>query len=216
MKTISIETSNTMTRIIISHARLQSRRLSKNPDEPELKKHYEEEQTEIRADIEKELREEHGDALSEEEIREYIADQMQPMDSTEEDIYYGRSGISFIDMSLHDVTNVEIHVSRIETEKHETRTQIRLMLLGGPYGPLCILEDSVNNMTDQNVLREGIGHILNTIAAVLPYETSLSARMKSALDRMDADLMICSLMDTSTLEKATTQEPREASSSSCV
>lgn len=212
MKTISIESSNTMTRIVISHARLQSRRLSKNPDEPELKKQYEEEQTEIRADIEKDLREEHGDALSEEEIQEYIADQMQPMDSTEEDIYYGRSGISFIDMSLHDVTNVEIQVTK--TESNETR--IRLMLLGGPYGPLCILEDSVNNMTDQNVLREGIGHILNTIAAVLPYETSLSARMKGALDRMDAGLMICSLMDTSTLEKATTQEPREASSSSCV
>lgn len=179
MKTISIETTNTITRIIIGPDGLQSRRLAKCPDEPELKRRYEEEQLITRAEIEEELRAEYGDTYSEETVQEYVAEEMQPMTPEEEDHYYGRSCTNFVDVSVYDATDIEI-------QKNVHR--IRVMILGGPYGPLCILDDTVEDLRDQGRLRAGIAVILNTIAAAFPHDTSVAARMKTALDKLDADL----------------------------
>ena len=185
MKTISVETNNRIHRVTIGPDGLQSRCLSKGPDEPELKQQYEEERMAVRADIEQELRAEHGNALSEEEIQEYIAEQMySDAENEEDDILYGRNSVSFIDVPLYDATNPQIQI----TNKTKGATQIRLMLLGGTYGPLCIVDEIVEDLTDQTVIREGIAEILNTIAATYPHETSLASHMKMICDKMDHDL----------------------------
>ena len=190
MKTISVETNNRIHRVTIGPDGLQSRCLSKGPDEPELKRQYEEEQKQIQADIEQELREEHGNALSEEEIQEYIAEQMQTMysdeDEEDDDELYGRSSTSFIDVPLYDATNPQIQI----TNKTKGAIQIRLMLLGGSYGPLCIVDEIIEDLTDQRVIREGVAEILNTIAATYPHETSLASHMKMICDKMDHDLRL--------------------------
>ena len=185
MKTISVETNNRIHRVTIGPDGLQSRCLSKGPDEPELKQQYEEERMAVRADIEQELRAEHGNALSEEEIQEYIAEQMySDAENEEDDILYGRNSVSFIDVPLYDATNPQIQI----TNKTKGATQIRLMLLGGTYGPLCIVDEIVEDLTDQTMIREGIAEILNTIAATYPHETSLASHMKMICDKMDHDL----------------------------
>ena len=189
MKTISIETNNRVHRITIGPDGLQSRCLSKGPDEPELKQQYEEERRAVRAEIEQELREEYGSSLSEEEIQEYIAEQMQSNEEDEEgeeDVLYGRNSVSFIDVPLYDATNPQIQI----TNKIKGAIQIRLMLLGGTYGPLCIVDEIVEDLTDQTVIREGIAEILNTIATTYPHETSLAAHMKMICDKMDHDLRL--------------------------
>ena len=185
MKTISVETNNRIHRVTIGPDGLQSRCLSKGPDEPELKQQYEEERMAVRADIEQELRAEHGNALSEEEIQEYIAEQMySDAENEEDDVLYGRNSVSFIDVPLYDATNPQIQI----TNKTKGATQIRLMLLGGTYGSLCIVDEIVEDLTDQTMIREGIAEILNTIAATYPHETSLASHMKMICDKMDHDL----------------------------
>jgi len=189
MKTISIETNNRVHRITIGPDGLQSRCLSKGPDESELKQQYDEERRAVRAEIERELREEHGSSLSEEEIQEYIAEQMQSNEEDEEgeeDVLYGRNSVSFIDVPLYDATNPQIQI----TNKIKGAIQIRLMLLGETYGPLCIVDEIVEDLTDQTVIREGIAEILNTIAATYPHETSLAAHMKMICNKMDHDLRL--------------------------
>ena len=190
MKTISIETNNRVHRVTIGPDGLQSRCLSTGPDEPELKQQYEEERMAVRADIEWELREEHGSSLSEEEIQEYVAEQMQTIEGDEEgeedDVLYGRNSVSFIDVPLYDATNPQIQI----TNKIKGTIQIRLMLLGGTYGPLCIVDEIIEDLTDQTVIREGIAEILNTIAATYPHETSLTAHMKMICNKMDHDLKL--------------------------
>ena len=187
MKTISVETNTRIHRVTIGPDGLQSRCLSKGPDEPELKQQYEEERMAVRADIEQELRAEHGNALSEEEIQEYIAEQMySDAENEEDDVLYGRNSVSFIDVPLYDATNPQIQI----TNKTKGATQIRLMLLGGTYGPLCIVDEIVEDLTDQTVIREGIAEILNTIAATYPHETSLASHMKMICDKMDHDLRL--------------------------
>jgi len=193
MKTISVETNNRIHRITIGPDGLQSRCLSKGPDEPELKRQYEEERMAVRADIERELREEHGSSLSEEEIQEYIAEQMQSNEEDEEgeegeedDVLYGRNSVSLIDVPLYDATNPQIQI----TNKIKGVIQIRLMLLGGTYGPLCILDEIVEDLTDQTMIREGITEILNTIATTYPHETSLAAHMKMICNKMEHDLRL--------------------------
>jgi hypothetical protein len=87
---------------------------------------------------------------------------------------------------LYDATNPQIQI----TNKTKGATQIRLMLLGGTYGPLCIVDEIVEDLTDQTMIREGIAEILNTIAATYPHETSLVSHMKMICDKMDHDLRL--------------------------
>jgi hypothetical protein len=104
-----------------------------------------------------------------------------PMTEREEGAYYGRSCTSFVDLSLYEATNPQIQINKKER-------QIRLMLLGGSYGPISILDDIFHDMEDQEILRAGVADILDTITATLPPDTGLASRMKNVLEQMDADL----------------------------
>jgi len=146
MKTISIETTTKVHHFSIGEGELQARTLQKGPSEVDRKQDYE----------------------------NHLNEGGAQMTEREETIYYGRSCVSFIDVSLHVATNVEIQIT-----KEKSKIHIRLMLLESPYGPISILDDIFHDMEDQDVVRAGIADLLGTIAPI---------HMKDILDKMDADL----------------------------